>query len=79
MNEIGFKILGEQLLIHTLSCACYFLSNSPTYNSKTFREGSTSLNYVNNSGIETMINYFQLNLDSNKIKTLFFMKVNEKT
>lgn len=80
---MSFKIitnfnLGETIIIHALSCSAYFILNgSPRYFSKTIREGSASVHFLNSQALENTVNFFQLDINPEKLRELFFKKIEQ--
>ena len=69
----GYQSLGETLIVYTLSCAYFRMSNTSVYhNTKRQRMGSDSLAYIENGGIGKIINFFDLNLNENVLLDTFF-------
>ena len=69
----GYQSLGETLIVYTLSCAYFKMSNIFVYhNTKRQRVGSDSLVYIENGGIGKIIDYFNLNLNENILLDKFF-------
>ena len=75
--DVGYKNLGERLVVYTLSCAYFVISSSYIYNTKRVREGIECSQIINNSGLENMICLFQLNIDVKKLKDNFYLKIAE--
>ena len=72
----GYQSLGETLIIYTLSCAYFKISNKWIYpNTKRQRIGSDSLASMENGGIGKIINYFALNLNEDILLDKFFYLV----
>ena len=72
----GYQNLGERLLISTLSSAYYALTKHPIYkNAKRYQDGSDSLSYILNGGLDKTIGLFGLDLDPDRLKELFFFYV----
>ena len=75
-QAVGFDLLGETLLIQTLSSAYYALTKHPIYkNARRYREGSDNLIFIHNSGIHKLITIFDLYYDPDKVQDLFFYYV----
>ena len=76
-KAINLDLLGETLLLKTLSSAYYALTQHPIYkNSKRFEKGSADLAFiVKDSGIHKIITTFGLSLNPDTLQQQFFYYV----
>ena len=72
INMVGFKSLGETVIVHTLSCAYLILSREYTYKSKNYIIGSEALASIIREDIHEIIDRFGLGLDGDFIVNSFF-------
>ena len=75
LSEEGLRYLGEQLLLHTLSCAYSAIDRVYNYDCKNSKEGELSLHLLENSGLHLIVQTFNLSLNPDKLKELFLEKV----
>ena len=68
MAEHTYIILGERVLIHTISCATIVFEKSYVYNSAKKRDSIDALNFItNNSGLHIIIETFGLGYNSQEL------------
>lgn len=76
INLTGYRSLGEAILVNNLSCAYYALSHHPIYkNTKKLRDAQESLNFIQNSGVYTIVNIFGLDIEPDILVDKFFLYV----
>ena len=72
----GIRNLGEALIIHALSCARYALTSTPAYKfTKKHHEGEQGVLFLKGSSLEHVIIFFNLPVDADKLRNLFYYKV----
>ena len=68
MAEHTYIILGERILIHTISCATIIFEKSYVYNSSKKRDSVDALQFIiNKDGINTIIETFGLNYNKEEL------------
>ena len=77
INILSYRIFGETIIKNTLRSASYFLSEN-TSSIKKYKQGSCCLTFIEQGGIETLINRFDLPLSEERLVTLFFIKQEKK-
>ena len=75
-KSIGIDLLGETLLIQTLSNAYYAMTFHPVRKCSRFKEGSDNLIFIQqDSGIHKIITTFGLSLNPDTLQQKFFYYV----
>ena len=72
-KAINLDLLGETLLVKTLSSAYYIITESPIIRwTEQKKEAQEALYLIQNSGIHKIVKMFGLSIDADKLQNLFF-------
>jgi len=72
-TNIGYKILGESILVNTLSTAYLTVAKTPVYtNTKIQREAMESIIFIFDGSVDVVIQDFGLGYNPDKLRVLFF-------
>lgn len=71
-NFLRLQSLGEAIIINALSSALYILTTINGYTTRRTIEARHCLLFVEKGGLDNTINFFQLELDPDRLRTEFF-------
>src|SRR3990167_3821265 len=67
--------MGDSILIETFKSAVIFFVSSSNHIQKQDKEGQLAYSFIQGSGLDLLVNRFQLSYDSYSLRTLFNYKV----